>query len=349
MTERAAAIGLPDARRIATSVAAYLVVFMVVLATVCGVILAAGRAPLPVLRVLIAGSIGSPTSLADSAAQAIPLLFTGLAVTLAFRCGIWNIGAEGQFLVGMLGAAAIGLATTGWNPVAGITAALLSGTLAGAAWAAMPAGLRALRGVPEVISTILFNFLAAYLLSYLVQGPLQERGTDVPRTPLLPTGIWLPNLLERSDVHAGLLVGVAAALGIHVILSRTTWGLQIRAVGLGPVAARAVGVPITRVASAAFIASGAIAGLGGAVHALGVAHQLYIYEPGEPGFGYTGVAVALLGGQTAVGTIIAALFFGGLAAGSNTIQREAGVHFQLAYVIQALLIIALLVTSRRHV
>src|SRR4051812_4554568 len=141
-------------------------------ASIVIVVLAARRSPAAALSALVAGSVGSGVGLADSAAQAIPLIFTGLSAALAFRCGIWNIGAEGQFLMGMLASAAVALATTSWPGPVAMAAALAAGLAAGALWAAVPAALRARRSAPEVITTIMFNFIGAYLLSYCVQGPL---------------------------------------------------------------------------------------------------------------------------------------------------------------------------------
>jgi simple sugar transport system permease protein len=311
-------------------------------------LLGAHRSPIDALNALVTGSVGSPASLSDSAAQAIPLLFTGLSVTMAFRCGIWNIGAEGQFLTGMLAAAAVALRTGGWPGPGTMVAALAAGMAAGAGWAAVPAALRTFRGAPEVITTLMCNFIAAYLLSYCVQGPLHERGTDIPRTPLMPRQGWLPTLIRGSDVHAGLIVALLAGAGVYLLFSRTALGLRIRAVGLGPEAARSAGVPARRVAAITFLSSGALAGLGGAAHSLGMVHQLFIYQPGEPGFGYTGIAVALLGGQNAIGVVAAAALFGALAAGSSAMQREAGVSFQMAYAIQALAIFAFLAARARR-
>jgi len=248
----------------------------------------------------------------------------------------------------MLAATAVVLHTAAWPAAASITFSLLAGFVAGALWAAVPAALRELRGAPEVITTIMFNFIGAYLLSYCVQGPLHERGTDIPRAPLLPRATWLPTLIPGSDVHAGLILALLVAVAIHLLLTRTAAGLQMRAVGLGVEGARSAGIRTGRMAALTFLASGAIAGLGGAVHGMGTVHQLFIYEPGDPGFGYTGIAVALLGGRGAPGVLAAAALFGGLAAGSSAMQRDAGVSFQLAYAVQALVIFTLLAGKARR-
>lgn len=340
--ERLQAAAWPWLRRAAAGLLLYLAVAAAAVAVSALVVLASGHTPGPALAALARGAAGSRDGAANSLAQAIPLMFTGLALAVAFRGGVWNIGAEGQFLVGMLAATAVALRVGALPPFLATSLALVAGAAAGMAWSAGPALLRLFRGVPEVISTIMLNFVAAYLVSACVQGPLHAPGTDIPETAVLPQASWLPVLARGTDVHAGLLVALGLAVVLHLVIGRTAFGLELRAMGASAEAARAAGVPVRRVVLAAFLASGAIAGLGGAAHALGSARQLFVYEPGDPGYGYSGIAVALLGRQSAGGAVAAALFFGALAAGSSAMQRNAGVYVQLAYVIQALSIFALL-------
>jgi simple sugar transport system permease protein len=299
----------------------------------------AGVAPGSALRALVDGAVGSPDSVAESLVKAIPLIFTGLAVALAFRCQIWNIGAEGQFLVGMLACVWVGTRPAGEGPGRGwalLPAALTAGMAAGAAWAGCAALLKLRRGVPEVISTIMLNFVALRLVSYAVTGPLQEPERLAPQTALIAEAARLARFAEGLRLHAGLILALLAVGAVTLFLFATVSGFRVRAVGLNPEAAEAARIPVGRTTALAFVLSGALAGLAGAVELSGVNHR--IYEGSSPGYGYTAIAVALLGRLHPVGVLFAALFFGAMAAGAGEMQRSAGVSSVLVYVIQAIAI-----------
>jgi len=251
---------------------------------------AGGHAPGEAVGALVRGSLGSAENVADVLVRATPLVFTGVAVMLAFRSGIFNVGAEGQFLAGALAAGVVG---TG-SPFPGqAVAALLAGVLAGAAWAALPALLRIRRGVSEVITTILLNFVALYLVSWSVNGPLQEPSRTYPQSgPLAATAeLWqiAPGLDDR--LHAGVPLALAVAIAAGALLSRTGLGLRLRAAGLNADAARLAGFPVVRDLALAFALSGALAGLGGAVELAGVTHR--VYEKLSPGYGYTAIQLQM--------------------------------------------------------
>jgi ABC-type uncharacterized transport system permease subunit len=288
----------------------------------------AGASPAAALRALVAGAVGSPDSLAESLVKAIPLILTGLAVALAFRCQIWNIGAEGQFLVGMLACL--------WLGVRGSALPAL---------VLLPAALTLLRDVPEVISTIMLNYVALRLVSFAVTGPLQEPERLAPQTALIAEGARLARLGSGTRLHAGIYLALLATAFVAVLLFLTVTGFRIRAVGLNPVAAGAARIPVARTTALAFLYSGALAGLAGAVELSGVNHR--IYEGSSPGYGYTAIAVALLGRLHPVGVLLAGLFFGAMAAGSNEMQRSAGVSSVLVYVIQAVTIFLIVVLPQR--
>jgi simple sugar transport system permease protein len=303
------------------------------------VIAAFGGPPLAALLALVRGAIGSTNGWTESTLEAIPLVLTGLGVALAFQCHLWNIGAEGQLLVGELAAIAVGAQAASWPPVVLLPAVLIAGAAAGAGWAGIAALLRVFRGVPEVISTILLNFCALYLVSWATSGPLKEPGQEIPRTVLLPEAARLPTL-GNSVLHAGLVLALLSAVIVAVILYRTVVGIRIRAVGLNPEAAAAAGMPVSRTMLLAFALSGALAGLAGAVQLTGVTYRLY--GGSSPGTGYTAIAVALLGGLRPLRVLIAALFFGGLTAGSNEMQRTTGVSSVIGLVVQGLLLLLLI-------
>ncbi len=310
---------------------------------VTAVVALSGASPVTALAALLHGAVGSPAGLTESLLETIPLLLTGLGVALAFRCHLWNIGAEGQLLVGELAAVALAVRLSHWPAAALLPAVLLAGAAAGSVWAAIAAALRITRGVPEVIGTIMLNFLALYLVSWCVTEPLKEPGQDIPRTVLIPEAARLP-ILASGGLHAGLPIALAAVMLIAFLLTCTVLGFRIRAVGLNPEAAAAAGLPVRRTMMRAFLWSGALAGLAGAIQLAGVDYR--VYGGSSPGTGYTAVAVALLGRLHPVGVALAALFFGALIAGSNEMQRAAGVSSVTAYIIQGLALILLIAPPR---
>ncbi len=297
-----------------------------------------GASPPIALAALLRGAFGSANGLSETLLEATPLLLTGLGVALAFRCHLWNIGAEGQLLVGGLAAITVGTRAGRGPAWLLLPLVLTSGAVAGAAWASIAALLRVFRGVPEVIATIMLNFLGLYLVSWATTGPLKEPGQEIPRTLPLPAAARLPAL--DGGLHAGLLIAVGAALLVFLLLFYTVPGYRIRAVGLSPAAAAAAGLPVSRILIGGFMLSGALAGLAGAVQLAGVTHRLY--GSSSPGTGYTAIAVALVGRLHPIGVLFAALFFGALVAGSNEMQRTAGVSSVIASVIQALAVFLLI-------
>lgn len=313
---------------------------------VAGIVALAGGAPGAALKALAHGAAGSRANLFDSLTLAIPLVLTGLAVAIAFRAHLWNIGAEGQLLAGMLACVWVGTrsALPSWLI---LPAVLGAGALAGAIWAGLAAALKLGRQVPEVISTIMLNFIALRLMSYLVTGPMQERGSGNPQTALIAEAARLTRLETGTTLHAGLFVALAAALLTWVMLFRTPLGFRLRAAGLNPAAARFAWMPVERTLAAAFLMSGALAGLGGAVEVSGINHR--IYEGASPGYGYTAIAVALMGRLHPLGVVVAGLFFGGLRAGSNEMQRSAGVSAVVVYVLQGLVILLVAASPRLFV
>jgi len=272
--------------------------------------------------------------------KATPLLLTGAAVMLAFKSGVFNIGAEGQFLVGALAATIAG--TAGGPGTGRWLLVLAAGALAGAGWAAIAAGFRIGRQVNEVITTILLNFIALYLVSYAVDGPLQEASAQYPQSDLLVPGAMLWRPFAGSRLHLGVALAFVATLVVGALLSRTALGLRLRAAGASAPAARLAGFPVARDLTVAFALSGALAGLAGAIEVAGVTGRLY--ERISPGYGYTAIAIALLGGLRSGGVIAAALFFAALSAGASAMERSAGVSSVLVLAVQGatLLTIAVL-------
>ncbi len=275
--------------------------------------------------------------------NATPLLFMGLAVVIAFRGGFFNIGAEGQYLLGALAGAAPAIALSSAPAAIALPVLLVSGAAGGALWASIAAWLRVRRRVPEVIGTLMLNFIAVFLLAWAVNGPLQERtetGLPKPQSAPIAESARLERILGRSSrLHAGVLLALAAAAAAHVYLFRTARGLELRAVGSNPRAADFAGIRTDRRLVEAAIASGALAGLAGAVDVAGVHYRLF--SDLSQGKGYTAIAVALLGATHPLGAIPAALFFGYLAVGSSAMERgNAHVPSVMVLIVQAILIVA---------
>lgn len=277
--------------------------------------------------------------------RATPLLFVGLAVALAFRAGVLNIGAEGQLLMGALAASVVALALGSAGRVVALPALLLAGATGGALWAAIAALLRRRFGVLEVISTIMLNFVAAAVLSWAVRGPMQEPTRVYPQSETFLEGARLPFLVPGQRLHLGFLLALAAALVLWYVLARTAIGFRLRAVGASATAAASAGgVKAEQVAARAFVVSGALAGLAGASQVAGVTWALY--EGISPGHGYTAIAVALLARLDPRWVVASALFFGALEAGGAAMQREAGIPLVAVQVVTAGVLLAVLAADR---
>ncbi|NUO64620.1 MAG: ABC transporter permease [Gemmatimonadaceae bacterium] len=303
------------------------------------VLLAAGGYDLAAaLTALWRGSVGSSYAFFSATmVRAVPLLLAGLAVALAFRAGVWNIGAEGQLLAGAT--AAIGMAALPLPGFARIALAMLAACAAGAAWAA-PAALLRRRGVLEVISTIMLNFVALNLVGYLVRGPLQEPTHAYPQSVTIPEAARLPRV-PGTRLHLGVAIAVAAAVLLWMVMRRSAWGFRVRATGANPGAAASAGlIDVERTALGAFLVSGALAGLAGGIEATGVTYALY--EGISPGYGYTAIAVALLARLDPLLVVPSAMLFGGLEAGATAMQRDAAVPAAFVTVVEGSLVLLVL-------
>jgi simple sugar transport system permease protein len=298
----------------------------------------------PALGALWSGAFGSWYAITSATlVRAVPLIVIGLGLALSFRAGAFNIGAEGQFYAGAIAATWLGL-HAGSLPSPLAVAVLLSGAfLAGALWVAVPVLLRLRYGVLEVISTLLLNFVAEATTSLVVQGPLQESQGIYPQSDAIAESARLP-LLPGTRLHAGILLALAGAVVLHHLFARTLWGFELRAVGLSPRAAEISGrIDSRRMAAVALAVSGAIAGLAGGVEVAGVSYALF--QNLSPGYGFTAIAVALLGRLHPFGVVLAGLLFGALEAGAGAMQREAGVPAVAVYVVEAVVILVVLLAE----
>jgi simple sugar transport system permease protein len=291
------------------------------------------------------GSFGSAFAITSGTLKrAIPLVVLGIAVAAAFRAGVLNIGADGQFLAGATAAVSLGLALPTHTPrVVALPLEASAAIAAGGGWAFIAAVLRRRFAVTEVVSTLLLNFVALNLVGFLVRGPLQEPTHAFPQSASLPDLARIPRLIAGQPLHWGIIATVFIAIGAWWVFDRTATGFRARAAGAGPAAAASAGqidVPLTQ--SRALVASGALAGFAGFVEACGVTYALY--EGLSPGYGYTAIAVALLGNLRPHAIVAAAVLFGALGSAVDAMQRDAGVPAELATIVAAFVVLGVLIT-----
>ena len=296
------------------------------------------------LAALWSGAAGSWYALTSATlVRAVPLIIIGLGIALAFRGGVLNIGAEGQFYAGAIAATWVGLHVAGRAPAVAVLSVLLAATLAGMGWTLVPVWLKLRYGVLEVISTLLLNFVAESLVSLMVQGPLQESQHIYPQSDPIATVARLP-LLAGTRLHAGLILALLGAAILWYVFARTLWGFRLRAVGAGPRAAEiSGGIDARRMGAVALLVSGALAGLAGGVEVSGVSYALF--QNLSPGYGFTAIAVALLARLHPVGVVATGVLFGALEAGAGAMQREAGVPAVAVYVVEAVVIVVVLLAE----
>jgi simple sugar transport system permease protein len=317
-------------------------VLLAIVGTTALLLLAGGYAVGNGLAALWRGSLGSWYAFTSATlVRAIPLMLTGVAVAVAFRAGVLNIGAEGQLLAGAAAATAVALSLAGLPAPIVVALALTGSAAGGAGWASIAAFLRARFAVLEVISTIMLNFVALYAVSYLVRGPLQEPTHVYPQSATIDDALHLSRIVGAGRLHSGLLLALGVSLVAGWVLRRTAAGFRLIAAGESPSAATSAGgIDVVATTTATFLVSGALAGLAGGVEVLGVTFALY--ENISPGYGYTAIAVALLARLDPWRVAATALLFGGLEAGAGAMQRDAGVPSTLVTVIEAALILAVI-------
>jgi len=277
------------------------------------------------------------TPISETLTYAAPLVFTGLSVALAFRGGLFNIGGQGQAIIGTITAAAAGF-TFGLPVVLNLIVALLAGMIGGALWGFIPGILKARSGAHEVIVTIMLNYIALLFLSWLI---LQKGVQDPNRTDAISKAVastaQLPSFGGTLRVNFGIVLAVLVTAGVAWLLNRSAFGFELRAVGANPPASRTAGISVGKTYTMVMVVAGGLAGLGGATQVLGTAHTLTPAVAGNIGF--DGLLVALLGRNRPWGTLVAAILFGALRAGGNRMQSFSGISLELVTVVQALIVI----------
>jgi len=300
----------------------------------CIIIAALGSSPAQAIQYLIIGAFGSASNIATTLVKATPLIFTGLCACFAYRCGVFNLGGEGQFVVGACVSVWVGV-TWGFTGFAAILTCLLLGALAGGIWGAIPGILKITRGLNEIIVSIMLNYVAILFMGLLYTSLLREG--SVPQTPAVPEATQLPRIFSDIRITWGVVIALTVAIVIHYFLFNTSGGFRLRAVGLNRTASRFNGFAVNKYTLASFIVSGGIAGLGGSVELLGTQYRLM--SGFGQGFGFDGVAIALIAQLNPLATVFIAYFFAVLRTGATTMQVGTGVPTSVIDIIQAMVIV----------
>ncbi|MBJ2149518.1 ABC transporter permease [Paracoccus sp. IB05] len=320
-----------------------LIAVAISLALAGGLIALAGAPVLTAFGKIITGAFGSKLAVTETLARTAPLILTGLAAAVAFRARLWNIGAEGQLYLGAIAVAAASAHLFGGLPgVVQIPLLFVTGALAGMVLLLIPLWLRLRFQVDEVVTTLLLNFVALLFVSMLIDTVLKDPlAFGWPQSVPVASQAELPKIIPRSRLHIGLLVAVVLAFVVHFIQSRTAFGLQSRAAGLNPSGAAFAGVPLGRTLLLVAMLSGGLAGLAGAVEVMGITS--YVTTELSPGYGYSGIVVAMLAGLNPLGVVLAALFTAVMFVGADAMSRSLAVPSYIADVTVALSLLTMLV------
>ncbi len=290
--------------------------------------------PVTAVKYLVIGAFGTKQNFGTTLTRATPLIFTALCACFAYRCGVFNLGGEGQFIMGSIAACFVSL-KFGLTGIPAVIVALVCGTVAGGLWGAIPGVLKITRGQNEMIISIMFNYIATLLMGVVYTNWLREG--SVPQTAQVPKESQLARIVPGIRVTWGFVIAIVIGLLIYYFLFWTSLGFKFRAVGLNQTASRFNGYPVRRYMLSAFIISGAVAGLGGAGELMGT--QFRLINGFASGYGFDGVAMALIGQLNPIATMFVALFFAALRTGSTTMQAATGVPTSVSDIIQALVIV----------
>lgn len=286
---------------------------------------------------LFKGAFGNIRAISQTLLAATPLMFTAMAFAIAYRCGLFNLGGEGQFYIGAIMGAWSGFAISGVPPFIHVLIVVLAGALGGMLVGSVSALLKVKRGVNEVITCIMMNYISINATNFLVNadGPLRM-GSALPATPMVAASAKLPEMIPGTRLTGGFLIALICVVLLYVFLWKTRSGYKIRAVGFNPLAAECGGIRTMRYTVFAMMLSGALAGIGGATEIIGVHSRFYANF--SPGYGFEGVAVSMLGGNHPFGIVLSALLFGALKTGAMAMQIQAGTNAELVKILQALVI-----------
>lgn len=297
-----------------------------------------------VVTVMIFGSFQDMRSVGEILLKATPLILIGAGLCVAFRCSIWNIGAEGQLYAGAIAATLVGTSFDGLSVWVHAPLVMLAGALAGAAWAGIAGYLKVRFQASEIVTTIMLNYIALILTSYLVTGPMRDASAAYPQSARLIREAWTPRIVSDMRLHIGILVAIVLAVALYIFLQKSSRGFALRVVGLNPHAARYAGMQVARNVMIAMCISGAMAGLAGAFEVAGVTHRLY--QNISPGYGFEGIAVALLAANNPLAAIVSGGLFATLRSGSEVLQITSQVPQVLVLVIQGMVILSVVAFAK---
>ena len=291
---------------------------------------------------LFKGALGTRYNILETFVKACPLILTGLAVAFAFRAKFWNIGAEGQLMAGAIVAAVIGInAPEGTSATVLIPIILIAGFIAGGAWAFLAAFLKMRLKIDDVVTTLLLNYVMFHFMGFLLFGPMQQVGSSWPKSAGIIDAAHLPILLVRSRFHLGVLLAVVMVFVIWFINAKTVLGYEIKAVGVNPTASYFGGINNTKVIFLTALISGGLAGLAGVTELCAI--HFHLLMDISPGYGYSGISIAMLGRLHPVGVALSAFFFSIIIVGAQSMSRMTGVPVYIAEVIQGMALIVMLV------
>jgi simple sugar transport system permease protein len=299
-------------------------------------------------RTMLASSLGSVGGIAQTLNKISPILLGSMAVMLAYRGGFFNIGVDGQIYVGAIATTAIAFLGAGWGVPGAVLlpAVLVAGVVGGAAFGAIPGALRARWGVSEIFVTVMLNFVAFYLTEFLTTGPWNDPISGEAITRPVPAAATLPMLLPQAGGHTGILLALAVSVGVAVVLGRTVPGYEIRAAGDNPRAARVAGIDLPRLTLLTLAASGALAGLAGAIEVSGYHNRLVLGL--TPGYGVMAILIAVLGKMRPLGVGVASALVAVLMVGSDSLQRSVGLPASAGFVFQAIVVLCVLYVDARR-
>ena len=337
--KRPESIALPGLGQLALSGARPLIGILLGLLAGAVLIALSGVNPLTAYAAMLKGAIGSPQSITNVLVRASPLLLTGVGVAIGIKAGLWNIGAEGYMYMGAIGAGVVGIAPLPVPPIVHITLATLAGAVVAGFWGLLPAYLRAYRGVNEVVTTIMMNYVAQYFTSWIVHEPqpMAEPGSFFPMSRILAPTARLPILMPGTSLHPGFIIGIAACILFYLAIRFTPFGFRTRMLGANPEASRYAGVNVKRQILFVLLIGALMGGMAGAFELMGL--KLRVYQDFVSGAGYEGVAVALLAAGNPLGVIASALFFSAVKAGGSAMSVATGVGGPMTVVIEALCVI----------
>jgi simple sugar transport system permease protein len=322
----------------------YVIGAVVSLGIFSGILLLMGFSPLLSFESIMYGSFGSTFSATETLIRVSPLLLTALAFLVAFKSRFFNIGVEGQLNMGALTAYLVAVQLGSLPGFLAIPLVAFAAIAGGVGWLAVPLVMRIKLGVNEVFPTLVMNFIAVLIISWLTTGPIKDPNAVNPQTVTIPGSTWLPLLIPGTRFHVGFFFALVLALMTFVVLYKTILGYEIRAAGLSPKAAKHGGVSLARSLASVGLLSGGLAGLAGMVEIAGTSHLLA--QGFSPGFGYQGIGVAALGGFHPIGALLASILFAVLSIGGETMQRGAGVPIEIIYVLQATVVLSVLTVQR---